>query len=398
MMRISRIVALYQKEIVDALRDRATVFTVFVLPLVLYPLLFVVSGVLTTRMRMQEEHLVPTVAVASSVVNGPLGAALWEGWKIRTVASTDPAGDVRAGRTLAGLAAPELVDDLARVEHDVAVTVFYDDANGMSVKARDKVVHALEEFARTVTIQRLVRRSIEPRLISVFAIHRQSVTSEERLGGFLLGILVPYLLVVVLFAASMNAANDITAGEKERKTLETLLASDISRAEIALGKLSAVITAGLVSSILGLIGLVAVFAAGLFVVGPLLPVKPTIGALPLTFSVLMLVPLAVLVGSVLIALGSWARSAKEASTYAGYLLMVVAMLGLVSVVRRGARPPASSFFVPIVNTTLVQQELLVGIVDWNHIGWTLLSTLALAAVALKVAVAAFSSERALFRT
>jgi sodium transport system permease protein len=199
-------------------------------------------------------------------------------------------------------------------------------------------------------------------------------------------------------AGSMHTAVDATTGEKERSTLETLLATSATRAELVLGKCFAVIAAALTGAISGIAGLWVAFTvvANAF---------PTMEARSLQFSIspdkllwifLTLLPAAVFLSAVLVAIGCFARSMREGQTYANYVYMAAVFLGLGSFGQQD--PPTSRFFIPILNTALLQREILTDSVQMVHAATAIgVSSLA-AAVMLVAAVRLFSNETVLFRT
>ncbi|HTY08199.1 MAG TPA: hypothetical protein VMF29_03465, partial [Candidatus Edwardsbacteria bacterium] len=116
----------------------------------------------------------------------------------------------------------------------------------------------------------------------------------------------------------------------------------------------------------------------------------------LAMAFLTLLPAAVLLASLLLALGCFARSVKEGNSYAQYLMMAVIMLAMVSMTP--LEPPRQLYLMPVLSTALCQKELLMGTFNWGHIALSVLANGLLAAVAAGVTVGLFSQERVLFRS
>src|SRR3954467_9936143 len=91
----------------------------------------------------------------------------------------------------------------------------------------------------------LAARSLPATLIRPFEVTRENVAPPEKVGGNLFGGIVPYFIIILCFTGAMYPAIDLTAGEKERGTLETLLCSPASRLEIVLGKFLVVLLGSL---------------------------------------------------------------------------------------------------------------------------------------------------------
>lgn len=171
----------------------------------------------------------------------------------------------------------------------------------------------------------------------------------------------------------------------------------LGRNEIVFAKLGAIMTVGLLSAIMGLCGLIISFYSGFSLLTAATDIRLTIAPMPIIFSFLMLLPVAALISAMLLMIGCYARSIKESNSYASYVMVVVVLLAMVSVIRQGSEPSMESFLIPVMNTTITQQELLMGIINWYHIGLTILTTGLLAVFAFILSVTSFLNERILFR-
>ncbi len=98
----------------------------------------------------------------------------------------------------------------------------------------------LEKFFRELrertVAARLQERALPASLVKPFDFKRENVAPPEKVGGNLLGGIVPYIIIILCFTGAMYPAMDLTAGEKERGTMETLLCSPVARVNLVLGK------------------------------------------------------------------------------------------------------------------------------------------------------------------
>jgi sodium transport system permease protein len=215
------------------------------------------------------------------------------------------------------------------------------------------------------------------------------------MGAYVLGTMVPYLLVLLIASAASHIAIDTTAGEKERSTLETILVSAATRSELVLGKFLATCATATVAGIMGLAGLALTIsipvAAGSFSKEPILLPIWSIGVL-----LLMIVPVAALLSALLMVLGCFARSSREGQTYATYFIMFVAVLAVISVVSE-APPKREIFLIPIIGSTQVQRQILGGGAAPGDILIAITSTLFVSVLGLLVALRLFADERVMFR-
>jgi sodium transport system permease protein len=210
-----------------------------------------------------------------------------------------------------------------------------------------------------------------------------------------MGMILPYIVIIMCLTGAIYPSVDLTAGEKERGTLETLLCSPVSRTRLVLGKVLVVLTASLLTAVL------AISANG----GALLLLKSSTQArLPLVLDPLalaavcvMAVPLAIFLSSLTVAVGLFARSAKEANTYLQPLLLLAIVPAVIAALP-GIEFSYALSAVPILNMSLLSKELLSGACHWSHILVVLAFMSLYASLAVAAAVALFNRESVLFRT
>ncbi|HYQ95942.1 MAG TPA: hypothetical protein VER38_02935, partial [Candidatus Eisenbacteria bacterium] len=115
------------------------------------------------------------------------------------------------------------------------------------------------------------------------------------------------------------------------------------------------------------------------------------------FILLTILPTAIFLSAALVALGCFARSMREGQTYSTYVYMASVFLGLGSFRQLGT-PPLQRFAIPILNTALLQREILTGTVVPVHAAVALGTSAAMAAIMFVIATRLFSNESVLFRT
>ena len=204
----------------------------------------------------------------------------------------------------------------------------------------------------------------------------------------------PFLLVMWVLTGAIYPAVDMTAGEKERGTMETLLISPAERSEIVGGKFLAVTVLGFGTALWNvLLMVVAVVVAQLLLGHPLL----SLGGL--AASVLAALPLAMLFAAACLAMGVFAGSTKEGNYYMVPMFFIVLPLGYWSMAP-GIELNASMSWVPVTNALLLQQRLMAVRPDpfpWQHVPAVVISLTASVGLVLWTAVRQFNRESVLFR-
>lgn len=201
----------------------------------------------------------------------------------------------------------------------------------------------------------------------------------------------------------MYPAMDLTAGEKERGTIETILCSPVSRTHLVLGKFLMVLTASIATSVLAITSMAASFGIGKKLLLGAMPgaadaaLQITITGKAMAAIFFVVLPLAVFFSAALLALSLFAKSFKEAQSYISPLMIVV-VLPAVAALLPGVELNATLAFIPVLNTSLVSKEIITGTYHWGLIAIIFLSSSIYAGAAIAIAVKLFQREDVLFRT
>jgi sodium transport system permease protein len=390
--------AVLKKELTDTLRDGRSVFSIFVFPFILYPaILFFMSWMQTkndesakalhVRVGVVGQEALPFVMQDLAKAPGVEPVALQATPEKFEDANVDAVLVIPPG-TVASLAAGD----------SVHVLLLYKETEDSSTAAVDRVKPVLDEVRQALTLSWARSLGANTQTPPALVVEKKDISSKNEMGGYIAALLIPYILIFMVAAGAMHTAVDATTGEKERSTLETILSTSATRAELVLGKCLAVITAALTGAVTGILGLWIAFTvvANAFPEMQSRALKITISPDKLVLIFLALLPAAIFLSAVLVAIGCFARSMREGQTYATYVYMASVFLGLSSFAQ--ATPPLSRFFIPILNTALLQREILTDSVQSLHAMAAIGVTSVAAAVMLVVAVRLFSNESVLFRT
>lgn len=225
-----------------------------------------------------------------------------------------------------------------------------------------------------------------------FQIITHNFMSEEDLGRVIMMNLLPMLVVTLVFSACMSVTLESVAGEKERGTLTTILATSVNRLHLALGKvlsLSCIVTLGAASSFLGVVFSLPKLTG--IDMGVFIGSYGIVSYLYLFLSILGLVPLIV---SLIALISTYSKSVKEASGYTSVVMILIIVVSVIGsfVSEMGGWVVA----VPVLNAVTVIQQVLA-----NHavLWFTLLSfviNLIYSAILILAISKMLSSERIVF--
>lgn len=388
------VLRIFRKELVQVFRDRKLVFSTLVLPVLLMPVFMFGPSLFLSRLMQGAAEKVQEVAVAG-LPQEALKAL--EEARLEPVPHPDPEKAVREGRYPAGVAFREGV-----------YRVYGRLASGLteSQVVVEKVKGALQALKEAKVAEALRRAGLPQEVLSPFGVEVVDASPPRERAGGLLGFLLPFFLVVFVLSGGQVVAVDATAGEKEKGTLEALLAAPVPLPQVVLGKALATVAMGLLSGVAGLLGLALGGAWSARLGGGILTERGEAlalgGQVSLdggSFLALFLTAflLALFMGAVMVALGLYARSFKEAQSYMAPL-QLLALLPLLFLQFRGfLQLEAWHHLLPLFNVALLMDALLKGTATPLQAGLTWLSTLVYAGAALGLAVWAFGREDVVFR-
>lgn len=388
------------KELARVFKDGKMLFSVFILPVLI---MIVVMSLVSNMSKKAEQDVEDHVSVVF-LENAPAG---FEDFlkqaevpcEIRTVKdSTGLADQIRDGEADLWIEFPEnfseAVENYQKGDEIVQVKTYYNPSEDYSRAAYDLIsTGALEMYRQAL----LADRVDDMQRLTVFTVNSDNpdmvIQDDQKAGGKVLGMMLPYFVTILLFAGAMGIGTDMVAGEKERGTMASLLVSPIKRSSIVLGKVFALMIISGVSSVVYVAAMVAFMPQMLGgASGEDLGISLTLSARQIGMLAVLLVAIAFLYSAIIVLVSVFAKTVKEASSYVMPMYMLVLVLGIMTMFTTDA-PKSWFYMVPIYNTSLALQGILTQEVTFAQYGMTLGVTLALGAVLVGVIAKAFENEK-----
>jgi len=404
---------IFLKELTDTLRDKRTLITTFLIPALVIPGMIFGAGFVMTKVIKKAEKETTSVMVIGEEHAPELVAQLKADEEFNVLpAAEDYKDQISNKRIRVAVEIPE--GFAAGITSDEApdVMIYHYEGEMKSGMGRNEVRNFLTDYRRGVVEAGLEERGLPKTIAQPFNVRTENVAPPEKVGGNAIGGFIPYIVVILCMTGAMYPAMDLTAGEKERGTMETLLCSPVSRINIVMGKFLMTLSASIATMALSLIMFVvsAVAAGKIFAGGGGGAADAAAGGAANEgsgFVMLidpwgmvgvfgMIAPLAVLFSAGLLAVSLFAKSFKEAQSYVSPLMIVVILPAVMGMLP-GIELSWTTAMVPITSLSLVCKEMLSGVWNWHFIGVVFGSQVVYAAIALWLCVKMFERESVIFR-
>ena len=385
-IRFSILTALYKKEMTDILRDRKTLLMMILLPVVLYPLLFF-GGMYFVSYTLSGSGTQYVIACDSyetvSVLEEYL--AYYDTYDVKIV-------QVKEGTDFSSVKADAEIcisDDNYRIYYDSSVTA--------SATAASISEELLEEYMEDRTRLLLSENGLDAEeILAPFSYEKTDTASSEDRIGYVLGMIMPFLLIVSIMMGALYPAIDVTAGEKERGTLETLLTLPVSNMELLSGKFLAVSTISVCSALLNILSMASACALWYASMNVSMGEDTNLWTFLPVFGIMLVSMLffAVLISALLLCICVNTSSFKEAQNMTTPLLIIVLVFSMAGMLDglKLSRMAA----VPVVNVALLIRDAFAFQYSAGSIVTVLVSNLVYSAAVLVIMSRMYASESILF--
>ncbi len=394
-MNLSAVGIVYRKEFTEWVRDRRTLISTVLVPLFLFPVMMVGFSALAVVMVGKAEKETPKIMILGGDDSPQLLASIRKLDTLEIVPYSANWKDQISNKDIrAAVEIPKDFEKSLETNESETVKIYFYDGEMKSSFGANRLEKFLKDYRDTVVKDRLAAKNLPASVLSPFTIKQENVAPPEKVSGATFGSFIGYTVIILCMTGAMYPAIDLTAGEKERGTMETILSSPISRLDLVCGKFLLVFSASLATAILSVISMGGSFA----ILGHTNLMNSSSGGQTLALNLgllsvvsvfLMALPLAFLFSAVLMTVALFAKSYKEAQSYLTPMTFVIVIPAVASVMP-GVELTPKLALIPILNTSLVCKEIIAGTYHWNSIALIFVSTC--------VAFKTFQRESVLFRS
>ena len=393
----ARIRAIAKKELVEFVRDWRTILAILVIPLLMFPLLFILFPLLLASEAAELEAMSVDVLVQADEIPLELGLLLNNSTLNITyepLPLLDQLSNPSGSETVLRNGSYDVVVRLQTNGTIVEYAVLYLSTSEQSLEARSRTFDVLLTWEENETVRRIdaagldADETLDP-LRWNGDVSQSDVATQGEQAGMALSLFIPLVLAVWTFSSAIQPSIDMTAGERERGTLEALLGLPCSRMELLFGKWLAVATitgAGVLLQVAGLL-----FAIGYLATSDVIS-APSVSLTALVFLCLAVLLFAIMVVAFELALAMRSHSVKEAGSILGPAVLIILFPALFTQVINLDGIETFWFAIPVVNVLLALRELLMNRIVYSHVLVWLLSSTFYALAAAYYAARQFKRE------
>jgi len=371
----------YRKELLEILRDRRTLMAIGLAALATPLVLFVISQV-STKTATQTY----TAGYSGDIPTGL--DILMRATGLKLVPVADPATAAKQQVDLGVAFLPGEIDE------------YYDPTRQGAQIADFRLQAVLGQYDAAQAAAALKNRGIDPGILTPLRLVPHPLSSPVRAASnAFLSFFLPYILVTMILTGGFSAALDCSAGERERRTLESLLLTPAPRSRVLLGKIAAITTISLVAAVAA-IGSMFVALSQISIPGPggaanHITLSPT--TVPVMVWLALLI--AISFSAVTLALGTLAKSFRQGQAYVTPLYFITILPASLILFVPDFNPTLAYYLIPILNAVLVLRDAIVhNTVSWAPLAVTTASLLATGALSWLAALRLFTREALLTRS
>lgn len=396
-MNTKRMFTLFKRELTDILRDKKTLFMMLVVPIIIYPLLiigmtFLMSSVMNSQAEKtylvafdEEDEL--AAKIADIIENNPDKLS----YKLEIVQKSDCKKALEAGD----------IDIYVSKASDGRISLCYLSAKDRSNTALDALTDAFEIYREELQKERIDEAGLDADyLLNPIHYEGEDLSSTEESVGNMIGSIIPFFIVTMILLGALYPSIDVTAGEKERGTLETLLTLPITNFEMIMSKFLAVSCIACASAILNVFSMGGAMA---FLVSSSMSLAEDINLeihyetfIPgILFTLVVMVFFALLVTAVCMCTCVFAKNFKEANNYVTPVMLIF-MFGSYAAMIPDLELTAQTAAIPIVNVALLVEGLFQFQYNYGLFAIVLFSNVAYSLLAILILGKVYNSEAVLF--
>ncbi len=407
---MNKIALIVRKELYRVFGDKKMIMGLYVIPVIVTVAIYVLIGKMTSVMANDIEKHTSLVTIANATddfKDAVENSGFSQNAEINyiddaTYAATKAALDEEVKNSDMDLVVclsadfEEIADEYAAGGSVMpGMDIYYNDTNNYSSKAYSVFNNTvLETYKNSL----LTERYGDVDYLSVFNINTENICKESMANTQFIRMMLPYMVIMLLFAGVMSVGVDAIAGEKERGTLASMLISPVKRSEIAAGKLIGMAILSSISAVVTTASMVLAFSfmgsdstlSGIGFGGV------SFSALQIVELLLIMLALVLFYVSLVALVAVYSGNTKTASSAISPIYLVIIALGMVTMFRTGTDTPTYLYAVPVYGNALAVGDVCSGELTLVNFLVSFVGTTAIAGIITALVTKAFNNEKLMF--
>ncbi len=391
-MRTKIISAIFRKEIKEVLRDKRMLYLIILLPFFLYPVLFTLIGKVGQSQQEKLSSQTIEILLSPELQGTAIEDALAQSEELKMSFREFDRSTIDTMSNGIGIKLDAPFDQTMQNKGTASIQILADQSKDL-LKFRSRQIRTvLQGVNQNLLKARIDEAGLNPEFAAPLAISQVDLASDEQQAGKALASFLPMIILMFIFIGCIYIAIDITAGEKERKTLQTIFTAPVKVSEIIAGKFAAVFTVGILSAFMNILSLmVAMMIQVKFMGGEVGSFAISIDPMGWFWLCLIIFLITVFLAALTLAVVLLANSYKEAQSYVSPLMMLIIIPAVMSQMP-GMELNSSTAMIPMLNISLAIGAILKGGFSTALVGMVAGMALLYAVIALFFASMTFGNE------
>jgi sodium transport system permease protein len=381
-MIMNRINLMFRKEMKSLFRDKKAILTIL-LPVLIYPVLLIFFIGFSVVVQSNLDDKISIVAVDDNVPS-ILSDRLNDHEKLSLMQFSSDADTNQIDGSLSVF----YVDGVENY------TIAYNSTVESSQQAANRLKSVLAEYNEELKTNKLNEAGIEPSALDFVTIKSEELKGnrDDRIISMMMGMFFPFLIMLYGITGTYTIASDLSAGEKERETLETIFSVPVKRFEIIMGKLLACVNVGVIS---GMVNIISMFPLVYAATVAIPDIKINISFVLLLYLIIMIMPVLIMTSTFFIGLGLVARTYQESQSY-GSILLILFMVPTFVVMVPDLEITNLILSVPIANALMLMKDAFLGEYSVSRSLVVLLINLGISGIGIIIMNRLFKSDWVIF--
>ncbi|BDU51262.1 ABC transporter permease [Haliovirga abyssi] len=388
-MNLNKVVLIFKKDFKELLRDKKALIAMF-LPIIIYPIIlifiFELQSTVSNKLKSEKSRIIikneiPSLFLKKINLSDKFKILNSEDSNYKKLIKNEKI-DMEIEFTNTNKNSPE------------KIKILYNSTITKSKLAKKRIDKLFDEYKVELEKNKIKELNIKVPILDAVQLKSNDLSKSKDYTEMILGSLLPFLLTIYSIMGIYAISIDLTAGEKERGTLETIFSIPVKKSEIIFGKLLASSSVGIISCFINILAVIPLLM-GIMIAIPKFSFQIDIFRMVIMF--FMLIPIIILSSSIIIGVGFFANSYKEAQSYLSPVLLIL-MLPCYVAIFPNFKLTLCTAMIPISGGIISMRNMLIGNYNILNLLIANITNIIVSIISIIFMTYIFKSEKVIFGT